>query len=81
MPNEVEETLRVINSDIDFHKLKLNEFDETGHFIKDLEIPEEHKQNILECIDFKMDFHTHQITKLINARYEIMSKYNMEMEE
>lgn len=81
MPNEVEETVRVINSDIDFHKLKLKKLDETGHFIDNYDIPEEHKQNILECIGFKMDFHNYKITQLSTARHEIMLKYDMDVEE
>ena len=77
MPNEVEETLRIINNDIDFHNLKIKNLDETGHYVKSLEIPSNHKETIIGCLGFAMDFHDHTISKLITARAEIMDKYDI----
>ena len=73
--NEVNETLRCIRNDIEFHKLALNDLDGLREFVKDLDIPKNHRSLMLECIDFKKDFHNHKITELKDAHKELIFKY------
>ena len=76
--NEVNETLRCIRDEISYHKLKLDSLHHTGKFIDEcVGIADEHKNNILESIGLKMDFHNHKITGLVDAREELMKKYNI----
>jgi hypothetical protein len=77
MVNEVDETIRAIKHDIEFHKLKLNQLHETGEYINDSDIPEPHKKLVLESIGFSMDYHNHKIIELVNYREEVMKKYGM----
>ena len=76
--NEVNETLRALRDEISYHKLKLYSLDKTGKFINDcVGIANEHKNNILESIGLKMDFHNYKIIGLVDAREELMKKYNI----
>ena len=76
--NEVNETLRAIRDEISYHKLRLDSLEKTGKFIDDcVGIANEHKNNILESIGLKMDFHNYKIIGLVDAREELMKKYNI----
>ena len=76
--NEVNETLRCIREEISYHKSRIDSLDRTGKFIDNcVGIADEHKNNILESIGLKMDFHNHKIVKLVDAREELMKKYNI----
>ena len=77
MMNEVEETLRCIRDEISYHKKQLDSLDDTGNFVNNLGMFEKHKQNILDSIGFKMDYHNYKITKLVDNREEIRKKYNV----
>lgn len=77
MPNEVEETLRVIKDDIEYNESKLDKIDKTANYISDSHIPEEHKTIILDSLGFSMAFHNHKIIKLNKARDEVMEKYEV----
>ena len=76
--NEVNETLRCIREEISYHKSRIDSLDRTGKFIDNcVGITDEHKNNILESIGLKMDFHNHKISGLVDAREELMKKYNI----
>ena len=79
MVNEVNETIRTIRQDIEFHKLKLDQLDQTGKFIKGMDIPLVHKKIVLESIGFSMDYHNHKIGKLVDYRETVMEKYGMKL--
>ena len=73
--NVLEETLRVIKEDISFHKWKLTVLSETGDFVNGLDIPSDYKNIILETIGFKMDYHNHKITGLVDHREKLWDKF------
>lgn len=76
--NEVNETLRALRDEISYHKLKLDSLDKTDKFIENqVSMIDEHKKNILDSIGFKMDFHNYKISSLVDAREELMKKYNI----
>ena len=76
--NEVEETLRCIRDEISYHKTRLDSLDKTGKFIANqVSMIDEHKNNILDSIGFNMDFHNYKIMGLVDARDELMKKYNI----
>lgn len=79
--NEVEETLRVLNNSVSFHKLRLRELEEAENFINDWDFPVNHKVTIGDSLKFSKKFHNHKIISISNVRKEIMEKYNIPGEE
>lgn len=75
--NEVNETLRSIRNEIEFHKMKKNTLKEANEIIDNSKLDDESKQVILDSIRFKWDFHNHKITRLVVARDELMKKYHI----
>lgn len=75
--NEVEETLQVLKTSIEFHKLRIMALNETCNFIKELDIPAGHMINLKRSLQCNKNYHEYSIIKADAAREEILTKYNL----
>lgn len=79
MVNEVEETLRCIHNDMSVHDYELNKLDVILTALKLHDIPEDLFKMISECVEFKKEFHKHKINELVDAKDEIIIKYDLKV--
>ena len=77
MVNEVEETIRVIRQDMEVHELKLEELNKTREYINNSDIPVNHRNIVLEALEFSMAYHNHKMSRLDEYREEVMKKYGL----